>query len=96
MLLKDIHREVVPRISRIKYISGLEDAVEALNKVNEGKNQYKSDHLTYEETTTTYINSGLAGPVEQTSTETKHFTLSDILNSDKVRSLPLQLNTMKS
>ena len=80
--LKDIHREVVQNIEN-KYISGLEDAVEALNKVNEGKNQYKSDHLTYEETTTTYINSGLAGPVEQTSTETKHFTLSDILNSDK-------------
>ena len=80
--LKDIHREVVQNIEN-KYISGLEDAVEALNKVNEGKNQYKSDHLTYEEETTTYINSGLAGPVEQTSTETKHFTLSDILNSDK-------------
>ncbi|KXC03095.1 hypothetical protein [Streptococcus gordonii] len=80
--LKDIHREVVQNIEN-KYISGLEDAVEALNKVNEGKNQYKSDHLTYEETTTTYINNGLAGPVEQTSTETKHFTLSDILNSDK-------------
>ena len=80
--LKDIHREVVQNIEN-KYISGLEDAVEALNKVNEGKNQYKSDHLTYEETTTTYINNGLAGPVEQTSTDTKHFTLSDILNSDK-------------
>ncbi|VTT24531.1 hypothetical protein [Streptococcus gordonii] len=80
--LKDIHREVVQNIEN-KYISGLEDAVEALNKVNEGKNQYKSDHLTYEETTTTYINNGLAGPVEQTSTETKHFTLSDILNRDK-------------
>ena len=80
--LKDIHREVVQNIEN-KYISGLEDAVEALNKVNEGKNQYKSDHLTYEEKTTTYINNGLAGPVEKTSTETKHFTLSDILNSDK-------------
>ena len=80
--LKDIHREVVQNIEN-KYISGLEDAVEALNKVNEGKNQYKSDHLAYEETTTTYINNGLAGPVEQTSTDTKHFTLSDILNSDK-------------
>ncbi|VTS25343.1 hypothetical protein [Streptococcus gordonii] len=80
--LKDIHREVVQNIEN-KYISGLEDAVEALNKVNEGKNQYKSDHLTYEEKTTTYINNGLAGPVEQTSTDTKHFTLSDILNSDK-------------
>ena len=80
--LKEVHKEIVQNIEN-KYIGGLEDAMEALNKVNEGKNQYKSDHLTYEEKTTTYINNGLAGPVEQTSTETKHFTLSDILNSDK-------------
>ena len=80
--LKDIHREVVQNIEN-KYISGLEDAMESLNKVNEGKNQYKSDHLTYQEKTTTYINNGMAGQVQTTTTQTKHFTLSDILNSDK-------------
>ena len=80
--LKDIHREVVQNIEN-KYISGLEDAMESLNKVNEGKNQYKSDHLTYQEKTTTYINNGMAGQVQTTTTRTKHFTLSDILNSDK-------------
>ena len=32
--LKDIHREVVQNIEN-KYISGLEDAMESLNKVNE-------------------------------------------------------------
>ena len=80
--LKDIHREVVQNIEN-KYISGLEDAMESLNKVNEGKNQYKSSHLTYQEKRTTYINNGMAGQVKTTTTRTKHFTLSDILNSDK-------------
>ena len=46
--MKRVHREIVQNIEN-KYISGLEDAMEALNKINEGKNKYKSEHLTYEE-----------------------------------------------
>ncbi len=57
MLLKDIHREVVRNIEN-KYISGLEDAIEALNKVNEGEKPIQVRSFAYEETTTTYINSG--------------------------------------
>lgn len=80
--LKEVHTEIVQNIEN-KYIGGLEDAMEALNKVNEGKNQYKSDHLSYKETVKSYINNGMVGQVEQTTTQTKYFTLSDILNSDK-------------
>ena len=80
--LKEVHKEIVQNIEN-KYIGGLEDAMEALNKVNEGKNQYKTDHLTYKETEKSYINNGMVGQIEQTTTNTKHFTLSDILNSDK-------------
>lgn len=80
--LKEVHKEIVQNIEN-KYIGGLEDAMEALNKVNEGKNQYKSDHLSYKETTTKVVYNGTGGMVQQTTTETKHFTLSDILNSDK-------------
>lgn len=80
--LKEVHTEIVQNIEN-KYIGGLEDAMEALNKVNEGKNQYKTDHLTYKETEKSYINNGMVGQIEQTTTQTKHFTLSDILNSDK-------------
>lgn len=80
--LKEVHKEIVQNIEN-KYIGGLEDAMEALNKVNEGKNQYKSDHLSYKETTTQVVYNGTGGMVQQTTTQTKHFTLSDILNSDK-------------
>lgn len=80
--LKEVHNEIVQNIEN-KYIGGLEDAMEALNKVNEGKNQYKSDHLTYKETEKSYINNGMVGQIEQTTTQTKYFTLSDILNSPK-------------
>ena len=80
--LKEVHKEIVQNIEN-KYIGGLEDAMEALNKVNEGKNQYKTDYLTYKETEKSYINNGMVGQIEQTTTNTKHFTLSDILNSDK-------------
>ena len=34
--LKEVHKEIVQNIEN-KYIGGLEDAMEALNKVNEGK-----------------------------------------------------------
>ena len=61
--LKEVHKEIVQNIEN-KYIGGLEDAMEALNKVNEGKNQYKTDHLTYKETEKSYINNGMVGQIE--------------------------------
>ena len=89
--LKEVHTEIVQNIEN-KYIGGLEDAMEALNKVNEEKNQYKTDHLTYQKTEKSYINNGMVGQIEQTTTQTKYFTLSDILNSPKVRYQQLLLN----
>lgn len=81
--MKRVHREIVQNIEN-KYISGLEDAMEALNKVNEGKNKYKSEHLTYEETYT-YQTSYQTGYGIQTvkGKRKAYYSLSDILNSDK-------------
>lgn len=81
--MKRVHREIVQNIEN-KYISGLEDAMEALNKINEGKNKYKSEHLTYEETYT-YQTSYQTGYGIQTvkGKRKAYFSLSDILNSDK-------------
>lgn len=81
--MKRVHREIVQNIEN-KYISGLEDAMEALNKVNEGKNKYKSEHLTYEETYT-YQTSYQTGYGIQTAKGKRkaYYSLSDILNSDK-------------
>lgn len=81
--MKRVHREIVQNIEN-KYISGLEDAMEALNKINEGKNKYKSEHLTYEETYT-YQTSYQTGYGIQTvkGKRKAYYSLSDILNSDK-------------
>ena len=81
--MKRVHREIVQNIEN-KYISGLEDAMEALNKINEGKNKYKSEHLTYEETYT-YQTSYQTGYGIQTAKGKRkaYYSLSDILNSDK-------------
>lgn len=81
--IKRVHREIVQNIEN-KYISGLEDAMEALNKINEGKNKYKSEHLTYEETYT-YQTSYQTGYGIQTvkGKRKAYYSLSDILNSDK-------------
>ena len=81
--MKRVHREIVQNIEN-KYISGLEDAMEALNKINEGKNKYKSEHLTYEETYT-YQTSYQTGYGIQTVKDKRkaYYSLSDILNSDK-------------
>lgn len=81
--MKRVHREIVQNIEN-KYISGLEDAIEALNKINEGKNKYKSEHLTYEETYT-YQTSYQTGYGIQTvkGKRKAYYSLSDILNSDK-------------
>lgn len=81
--MKRVHREIVQNIEN-KYISGLEDAMEALNKINEGKNKYKSEHLTYEETYT-YQTTYQTGYGIQTAKGKRkaYYSLSDILNSDK-------------
>ena len=75
---KKVHKEIVQNIDG-KFFEGLDNALESLNKVNEGKNQYKSKYLTYTKTNTTYDEYGTA--IEYTTTE--HYSISDIVNSDK-------------
>ena len=75
---KKVHKEIVQNIDG-KFFEGLDNALESLNKVNEGKNQYKSKYLTYTKTNTAYDEYGTA--IEYTTTE--HYSISDIVNSDK-------------
>ena len=75
---KKVHKEIVQNIDG-KFFEGLDNALESLNKVNEGKNQYKSKYLTYTQTNTAYDEYGTA--IEYTTTE--HYSISDIVNSDK-------------
>ncbi|MGT2717639.1 hypothetical protein [Streptococcus oricebi] len=81
---KKIHKEIVQNIDG-KFFEGLDNALDSLNKVNEGDHKYKSEHLTYEKTHT-YNNYGY-GPYSsgrpQTYTTTEHYSISDIVNSDK-------------
>ncbi|MBC1936638.1 hypothetical protein HCA69_09690 [Listeria grandensis] len=72
-----VHKEVLQNIDG-KITQAMNDAVKKLDNVNEGKNAYKTDKLTFSETyTTTDPYSGMTS----TYTTQKKYTLDQILNS---------------
>ncbi|MBP2624208.1 hypothetical protein [Streptococcus oricebi] len=77
---KRAHREIMQNIDG-KFFEGLDKSLTKLNQVNEGKNTYKSKHLTYETTVTTYDYNGYSPAKEKKVKVTEHYTLKDIINS---------------
>ncbi|MGT2717629.1 hypothetical protein [Streptococcus oricebi] len=79
---KKIHHHIMENIDG-KFFEGLDDALDSLNKINEGDNTYKSEHFTYTDVRRVRINSTVGNPGGgyMESVEKKYLTLSDILNN---------------
>ena len=77
---KRAHKEIMQNIDG-KFFEGLDKSLTKLNRVNEGKNTYKSKHLTYETTVTMHEYNGYSPAKEKKVKVTEHYTLKDIINS---------------
>ncbi|EHI74453.1 Uncharacterised protein [Streptococcus criceti] len=81
-----IHDEVVQRIDS-KFTHGLDKSFSKTSAINDGKNEYKTDKMTYDKEhtgtyTTPQINGG-SSTETYTYTTKEHYTLNDLLSNEK-------------